>query len=327
MLLLQSGAVTVSPTGQPRPFTSSVNAAAAGQTVPNLVIVPLGTDGKVDFYSQRGTHLIADVVGYFTPSAGGAQSGRIVTVPPIRAFDTRTVEGGRVPAGGTMSAKVTNLAGVPDTGVRAVIINLTGVRSGAAGYVTMWAGGQPKPWAASLNFTRPNQVAGNMTIMPVGPDGTIQIYSQSGADFVGDVTGYITDDSATFTTDGLFVPVTPGRWFDTREAAPAPGALQPGETRTVSLPGGGVPASAGAIVMNLTGVEPFEPGFVTGWPGGSPMPLASSLNLDDGALRGNAAILQTGPGGSISFFSNMGTHLVADAYGYVLGDPYVFTEA
>ena len=59
---------------------------------------------------------------------------------------------------------------------------------------------------------------------------------------------------------------------------------------------------------------------------GCPMPLASSLNLDDGSLRGNAAILSTGPGGRISFFSNMGTDLVADAYGYLLGEPYVFTE-
>lgn len=154
-----------------------------------------------------------------------------------------------------------------------------------------------------------------MTIMPVGSDGTIQIFSQSGADFVADVTGWITDDDAAFTTKGLFVPLTPARWFDTREPAPSPGAIQPGETWTVTLPGGGVPAGAGVVVMNLTGVAPLSPASS---PGGTTMPLASSLNLDDGGLRGNAAILQTGLAGDISFFSNMGTDLVADVYGYLV---------
>lgn len=319
-----AGYVTVSPTGAPRPFTSSINAAGAGQTVPNLVIVPLGAGGKLDFYVQRGTHLVADAVGYFTSAAAGARGGRIVTVPPVRAFDTRQMPGGYVPAGGRLDVQVTGLPGVPTSGVRAVVLNLTGTEAGGAGYVTAWAAGQPQPWAASLNLTRPGHTAGNMTIVPVGADGRISIFSQSGAHFVGDVAGYVTDDSADFTTAGLFVPTGPGRWFDTREAAPSPWIIAPGETRTVPTPHDElVPAGAGAVVMNLTGVDPVEPGFVTGWPSQVAMPLASSLNLDDGALRGNAAILQVGLDGAISFYSNMGTHLVADAYGYLVRGPLV----
>lgn len=322
-----AGYVTVSPTGSPRPFTSSVNAAHAGQTVPNLVIVPLGANGDLDFFVQRGAHLIADAVGYFTSSPAGARGGRIVTVPPVRAFDTRTIPNGYVPAGGRIDVAVTGLPGVPATGVRAVVVNLTGTQAGDAGYVTMWAAGKVQPWAASLNLARPGHTAGNMTIVPVGADGRISIFSQSGGHFVGDVTGYVTDDGATFTTSGLFVPTGPSRWFDTREAAPTPGILAAGETRTVVVPGNDlVPSTAGAVVMNLTGVAPVEPGFVTGWPAKLPMPLASSLNMDDGALRGNAAILQTDLDGAVSFFSNMGTHLVADAYGYLVRGPIVFIE-
>ena len=37
-----------------------------GQTVPNLVIVRIGSGGKVSFFNSAGsTEMIADVVGYF----------------------------------------------------------------------------------------------------------------------------------------------------------------------------------------------------------------------------------------------------------------------
>jgi hypothetical protein len=60
------GFLTVYPDGQGRPFASNLN-WSAGQTVPNLVIVPV-VNGKVDFYNgSTGTvHLVADLAGYFT---------------------------------------------------------------------------------------------------------------------------------------------------------------------------------------------------------------------------------------------------------------------
>jgi PKD repeat protein len=60
------GFLTVYPDGQGRPFASNLN-WSAGQTVPNLVIVPV-VNGKVDFYNgSTGTvHVIADLAGYFT---------------------------------------------------------------------------------------------------------------------------------------------------------------------------------------------------------------------------------------------------------------------
>jgi hypothetical protein len=37
-----------------------------GQTIPNLVVVKVGANGKVNFYNAGGsTHVIADVVGWF----------------------------------------------------------------------------------------------------------------------------------------------------------------------------------------------------------------------------------------------------------------------
>ncbi len=64
------GFVTVWPTGSPRPDASNLN-TEPGQDTPNLVIVPLGTAGRVSFYNNAGTgHLVADVVGFVGPASG-----------------------------------------------------------------------------------------------------------------------------------------------------------------------------------------------------------------------------------------------------------------
>ncbi|WP_335971055.1 N-acetylmuramoyl-L-alanine amidase [Streptomyces sp. CA2R106] len=60
-----TGHVIVYPDGATRPDTSSLN-FPAGQTIPNLVVVPV-TDGKLDFYNSAGSvNLLADITGYFT---------------------------------------------------------------------------------------------------------------------------------------------------------------------------------------------------------------------------------------------------------------------
>ena len=61
-----SSHVTVWPAGEPQPTASNLN-FVAGQTVPNLVVVKVGADGKVALYNNAGdVHLIADVVGYYS---------------------------------------------------------------------------------------------------------------------------------------------------------------------------------------------------------------------------------------------------------------------
>ena len=59
------GYVTVYADGDTRPTASNLN-YVAGQVVPNLVIAPVGADGKVDFYTGSSglTALVADVAGY-----------------------------------------------------------------------------------------------------------------------------------------------------------------------------------------------------------------------------------------------------------------------
>ena len=64
------GSLTVYPDGSTLPYASNVN-FLAGQTIPNLVVASIGSDGKVDFYNRSsGTvQVIADLAGYYAPGA------------------------------------------------------------------------------------------------------------------------------------------------------------------------------------------------------------------------------------------------------------------
>jgi len=54
----------VYPTGTPTPLASNLN-FLAGQTVPNLVMTPLGANGRVSIFNLTGSsHVIVDVVGW-----------------------------------------------------------------------------------------------------------------------------------------------------------------------------------------------------------------------------------------------------------------------
>lgn len=58
------GFVTVYPCGT-RPDASNLN-FTSGQTIPNSVIAPVSSSGKMCFYVYGKAHLLADVSGYFT---------------------------------------------------------------------------------------------------------------------------------------------------------------------------------------------------------------------------------------------------------------------
>ena len=134
------------------------------------------------------------------------------------------------------------------------------------------------------------------------------------ADAVG--AGTILDDDVS-----AFYAVAPCRLLDTR-ATLAP--LAANTTREFVLAGGscGVPATAGAVVVNVTAVAPSDSGNLRFYPAGQPQPLASLLNFAPGRTRANGAIVLLGPEGRVWVKCDMpagssGTvHLVLDVYGY-----------
>ena len=141
-------------------------------------------DGHVSLYTQSGTHLVADVAGWFTgPTAPTATSGLFRSVSPERHLDTR-LTGGPVPAGGTVNVPTAS-ALIPATEVGAVIANVTATEALAPGFVTAYPDGSPLPWASNLNLERAGQTLPNHVTVRPGPSGEFTLYTQSGAHLVG----------------------------------------------------------------------------------------------------------------------------------------------
>ncbi|MFI8521368.1 hypothetical protein ACIGEZ_26630 [Streptomyces sp. NPDC085481] len=178
-----AGFVSVYPYGTARPDVSSLN-FAAGQTVPNLVIVPV-KDGKVTFYNRAGTvDLLADVAGYFKPGAGSVFTG----MQPKRLMDTR--DGTGVPKAKVGPGKTVSLT--VGTKYKAVVLNVTATNPTEGSFVSVYPYGTARTSASSLNFST-GQTVPNLVIVPV-KDGKVTFYNKNGSvDLIADVTGYYTD--------------------------------------------------------------------------------------------------------------------------------------
>jgi hypothetical protein len=117
-----------------------------------------------------------------------------------------------------------------------------------------------------------------------------------------------------------FVPVTPCRVADTRNPAGTFGgpALVGNTTREFDIPNSAcnIPATAQAYSVNATVVPHGFLGFLTAFPCGQTLPLASTLNATDGRVKAAAAIVPAGTNGGLCFFSTNDTDLVVDINGY-----------
>jgi hypothetical protein len=117
-----------------------------------------------------------------------------------------------------------------------------------------------------------------------------------------------------------FVPVAPCRVADTRNAAGPFGGpfISAQSTREFDIPNSSclIPATAQAYSVNVTVVPHGVLGFLTAFPCGQPLPLASTLNAIDGRVKAAAAIIPAGTNGSLCFFSTGETDLVLDINGY-----------
>lgn len=301
------GFLTVYPTGNARPTASNLN-WAAGETRPNLVAVPVGASGLVTFFASNRTDVVADLEGYFEPTSGTA--GEYVPLAPNRLLDTRPGRG-PLTAGATLDLAVTNVGGVPATGVSAVVLNATVTNTTAAGYLTAYPAGSPQPTASNLNW-RSGWTVPNRVVVPIGVGGKVTFFNFAGVtDLVVDVNGYFTDASA---TGRRFTPVNPTRLTDTRSAGTT---LGPGATLSVQVGGAaGVPSMAPAAMLNVTATNTTAPGFVTVYPA-DPRPTASDLNFVAGQTIPNLVVATLSPTGTVTIYNSAGTtDVVVDLVGW-----------
>jgi hypothetical protein len=301
-----AGNVTVYPGGAPLPLASNLN-YLAGQTIPNMVMVPLGPGNTVTFYNSAGTvNVIADLLGSYAPGTGGGFTGGT----PVRVLDTRSTVGGHH---GTLGAGATLTLAVPGlpVGATAVALNVTVTDPSAASTLTVYPGGAPLPLASNLNYLA-GQTIPNMVMVPLGPGNTVTFYNSAGTvNVIADLLGYYAPGTGDAFTGG-----TPVRVLDTRTTLGAhPGTLGAGATLTLTVPG--LPVGATAVALNVTVTGPSAASTLTVYPGGTSLPLASNLNYVAGQTIPNMVLVPLGPGNTVTFYNSAGTvNVIADLAGY-----------
>jgi len=231
--------------------------------------------------------------------------------------------------------RILGVGGVPESGVSAVLLNVTAVDPATNGFLTV--GPRPAgvgdllddqhsfgawPDASNLNV-RAGETVPNLVLARVGAGGRIRLYNYGyPLHMVADVAGWFDTGSSATSTGGLgFFGVTPTRILDTRNGigeAATPGRFAVGDDRRVRVRGlAGVPADAESVVVNITAVEPSGAGYVTAYPGGATPPDASNLNLRRNQDRPNLAVVRIGADGAIRLVaSESSTHLLVDVQGY-----------
>jgi hypothetical protein len=307
------GFLTIWPTGQPRPWVSTLN-SPSGKIVSNAAIVPAGAGGSVDVYVTGASDVILDINGYFTPPQETAGL-MFYPVRPCRISDTR--ETGPTPTGGsTRNIPVQDTCGIPSTAL-AYSLNVTAVPRRPLGYLTLWPSGQTQPHVSTLNSPDGSIVA-VAAIVPAGARGEVSFFVTDPADVVLDINGYFAPPGST----GLnFYTMSPCRVCDTRGPVGQLGGpiLAARETRTFPVnlhESCKLPTTAEAYSLNATVVPTGPLWYLTLWPTGEPIPFVSTLNSPLGLIVANAALVPAGAAGSINTFVTNETHLILDANGY-----------
>ena len=317
-----AGFLTVFPCGSALPVASNVN-YVAGDVVANAVFVEVGTGGRVCIHTKAAVDIVVDVDGY-VPVGGG-----VGAVVPARLLETRsgpghvTIDGlfegvGRRGGGGTLALQVTGRGGVPVDAV-AVMLNVTAVLPGAAGFLTVFPCGSALPVASNVNYVAGDVVA-NAVFVEVGTGGRVCIHTKAAVDIVVDVDGYVP-------VVGGVGAVVPARLLETRSGPghvtidglfEGVGRRGGGGTLALQVTGrGGVPVDAVAVMLNVTAVLPGAAGFLTVFPCGSALPVASNVNYVAGDVVANAVFVEVGTGGRVCIHTKAAVDIVVDVDGYV----------
>ena len=185
------GFLTVWPTGEERPFVSTLN-SWAGQPVANAAIVQAGSNGSVSVYVTDAAGVILDASGYFAaPGNPGALSFYPVT--PCRVGDTRNPDtpfGGPIlEAGTTRTFAIPASACYAPSSAAAYALNITVVPDGPLPYLTAWPAAAAQPFVSTLNSWDGTVVA-NAAIVPAGEAGAISVFVTGRTHVIVDMNGY-----------------------------------------------------------------------------------------------------------------------------------------
>jgi subtilisin family serine protease len=229
--------------------------------------------------------------------------GQFHPVAPFRSNDTRVNSGGRLRAGET---RVFSLRHAPGDAI-GVTANLTAVDPARNGYLTAWQCG-PRPDTSNVNFataaTQPNQIT-----VALGGQDRLCVYAHAHTDVIIDVSGWWRPSGG-----AALVAQPPARIADTR-GGHLGGRLGAGQTRSIDVTTL-VPASAVAVSLNVTAVQPERTGFITIFPCTLRRPDVSTLNMRAGENRPNHVTVDVSRTRQVCVYAHAPADVVIDLTGH-----------
>lgn len=234
-------------------------------------------------------------------------------IGPTRVFDSR----GKARVNGEAEIALGSLLNQADLG--AAVLSVTVVPRGTAGHATVYPGDDGfVPSAYSVSFPA-SGAESNLVISRVNRyTKRLKVFTSQSVDLIVDVLGYFSDTSGAATAAGAVrvVPLTPARVYDSRPIA----RLLAGTTRDIMVRGrGGVPATATAVIANLTVTQVSGAGFLTAQAGGGAASGTSNMNFTTGQTKARLAIVQLDALGRIRLTAGGAASeaVIVDVQGYL----------
>ena len=302
--------------------TGTVSVTATWDGVADAPVTSAG-DGTVSIghtFSKLGDHTLTITVddGAGVPVT---QTGTVTPIGsdytaygPTRLLDTRSSKTTLKPHT-AIKVKVGGNGGISADALAAVL-NLTVTNPTVGGYITAYADGTSRPTSSNVNFAA-KQTVPNLSIVPVGGDGYVDLYNGSSGtvDLIADINGYFSRTAA-----AGYTTVTPSRLVDTRKGTGATKAkIAANGSIAVQIAGkGGVPSGVTAVALNITATGGSNSGYLTAYPDGQAKPTASNVNYGANQNIANAVIVPVGSDGKIRLANGPGKPVDAlvDVSGY-----------
>lgn len=268
------------PAGAAAPAAATVSVGQRRSST-GLTVLPVGGNGRVSLTTTRGsTDVALDVVGYYRSVGLAASLYRPLV--PSRVLDTRN----GAALVGKQARKLTlgGIAGIPDSGVTAVVLSLTASGSGRKGGVAVYPAGGDPSGVSAVSF--PSGEAATNTVIAATSRGRVVLDNRSKGEvnLRVDVLGWYGRASSGNGHGGAYLPVKPKQVLDSRDGKRIERQLRSGRKETVKVtnvgrvPGEGV----AAVLLQLTAHAPSNDGSLEVWPHGTHRPGVRSLSLAGG---------------------------------------------
>ncbi|MDX6257475.1 MAG: hypothetical protein QOJ11_3809 [Frankiales bacterium] len=244
-----------------------------------------------------------------TTVAGVPKATALVTVKAHRLGDVR------VAAHGATSFKALGVAGVPGSGVAAVVLKLTASKPAATGALVAWPNGAKRPSVLSVSFSAGHDATAVVVVTP-GKKGRISVadVSSGAVRVIPTVVGYYRKATATSAALTYFRAVTPRQITSVRLVAGGSVAVRVAGAR-------GVPAAGTAgVVLEVSALSPAKAGSLRVSPSGGAKSKVTALSFVAGRSATNLVTAAAGSKGRVvvSSRSKAAVRVRVDVVGYLI---------